>query len=444
MPLLATLSGAERAHVCPGSTALAKVGNVGGASGSAQHEAIAILISKGREVMLAALADICARWGVDEREEGFIRAKMRQFAAPVPKCDDGDGSASALCEMGLCLLADRRVIEVEGGRGRYEVPEGSAIAGSIDAMWSEPEPLRFRTPEDPEGDPIVSPQGSTLWIVDWKTGDDSNISRADRNRQILWGAVLAAKWTGAERVMPALCFVEPDSMPEGRWDMRRQRGAWPGAPLRPRPYDREELATIEAELLADHCAWVEQTRRHAAGEPLDLVTGVHCEHCPAKGACPAWVAPVRALVTAPGSRLAKGPLTREEASTLATVLPTARKALDAADAALRGYVAEHGSVALPDGRVYGPQGQSWTEKTFETRGTYQVLADEIGAEEADAAFLCTMGSIEEAIRIAHEKRGIKRELGSTMRRVMAKLKEAGAITETPVVRMKAHHPIDRE
>lgn len=443
MALLATLSGAERAHVCPGSTALAKVGDVGGASGSAQHEAIALMISEGRDAMLAALSDICARWGVDGREEGFIRSRMRRFAPPVPKCDDEQASP-ALCEVGLCLLADGRVIEVNGGRGRYEAPEGAVIAGSIDAMWSEPEPLRFRTPEDPAGEPIVCPQGSTLWIVDWKTGDDSNVSRADRNRQILWAAVLAAKWTGAERVMPALCFVEPDSMPEGRWDMRCQPGPWPGAPRRPRPYDRTELETIEAELLVDHRAWVEQARRHAAGEPLDLVTGAHCEHCPAKSACPAWVAPVRALVASPGTSLAKGPLTREEAAALATVLPTARKALAAADAALRAYVAEHGPVLLPDGRVYGPRVQAWSDKAFATRATYQLLADEIGAEDADAAFSCTKGSIEEAIRLAHEKRGIKRGLGSTMGRIMAKLKEAGAITETPAVRMKAHHPIDKE
>lgn len=444
MGLLATLSGAERAHVCPGSTALAKVGNVGGASGSAQHEATALMISEGRDTMLAALSDICARWGVDEREEGFIRAKMRQFAPPVPKRDDGDDATPALCEVGLCLLADGSVIEVEGGRGRYEAPEGAVIAGSLDVMWSEPEPLRFRRDGDPLGEPIVCPPGSTLWLCDWKTGDDSNVSRADRNRQILCAAVLAAKWTGAERVMPALCFVEPDSMSEGRWDMRRQRGAWPGAPLRPRPYDREELAVIEAELLADHRAWVEQARRADAGEALDLVTGAHCEHCPAKGACPAWVAPVRALVASPSQSLARGPLTREEAASLATVLPTARKALDAADVALRAYVAEHGPVALPDGRFYGPQVQPWTDKTFATRATYQVLADEIGAEEADVAFSCTKGSIEEAIRVAHEKRGIKRELGSTMGRIMVKLREAGAITETPAVRMKAHHSIDKE
>lgn len=469
MTLLATLSGAERAHICTGSTALAKVGSVGGASGSVQHEAIALMISEGREAMLAKLSDICARWGVDEREEGFVRAKMHKFAPPIPKRDDSDEAVAAFVEVGLCLLANGDVVEVSGGRGQYVVPDNAIIAGSIDVMWSEPEPLRLvfcepclsvgyvNAPPDQSPDDVrrcdacngfrrrvECPAGTTLWIADWKTGDDSNVSRADRNRQILWAAALAAKWTGAERVMPALCFADFDSMPEGRWDMRRRPGAWPGAPLRPRPYDRDELATIEAEIMADHRAWVDQARRYTANEPLSLTTGAHCEHCPAKGACPAWVAPVRALIAVDPARLAKGALMHDEAVSLALVLPTARKAVDAADEALRVYAERNGPVALPDGRVYGPQVQPFTDKTFATRATYEVLAEEIGPENADLAFYATKGSIEESIRLAHEKSGIKRQGRSTMGRVMAKLKEANAITESPVVWMKAHHPVDKE
>jgi hypothetical protein len=115
-----------------------------------------------------------------------------------------------------------------------------------------------------------------------------------------------------------------------------------------------------------------------------------------------------------------------------------------ADEALRAYVAEHGPVALPDGRVYGPQVQPWQAREFATRLTYEVLEEEIGAESADLAFGATKDSIEEAVRVAHEKSGIKRQHRVAMGRIMAKLKDVGAITESPVMHMKAHHPVDKE
>ncbi len=149
---------------------------------------------------------------------------------------------------------------------------------------------------------------------------------------------------------------------------------------------------------------------------------------------------MRALIARAPEDLKQGVLSVGDAALLVAQIPRARAVLDAADRALKAAVEIHGPIPLSDGRVYGPQTQRWKKKTFATRETYQVLEDEIGADEADAAFSTSAEAIEDAVKAAHAARSIKRQVAPTMKRLFARLFEAKAITEEPVVHWKAHHP----
>lgn len=70
------------------------------------------------------------------------------------------------------------------------------------------------------------------------------------------------------------------------------------------------------------------------------------------------------------------------------------------------------------------------------------IAEVLGAEAADHAFETSKSAIESAIAAAHARAGIKRQVSPTTRRVLARLYEAGAIVEEPVVHVHAHHPVD--
>ena len=67
------------------------------------------------------------------------------------------------------------------------------LAGTIDAMWSEPAPLFVDNIEQ-----TTCPPGSTLWVVDWKTGIENNVPPPAKNWQLRASAV---------RVMPNDAFV---------------------------------------------------------------------------------------------------------------------------------------------------------------------------------------------------------------------------------------------
>lgn len=402
-----TLSGLQRATICTASAVLPRYESHGSAAnlGNALHEMIDKMIKGDRAITNDAIADA---WDLSGIERGRFFTLARTFRPKIP--------AGTVSEAALGLFEDGDTSTVEGARGDYKQVEGLILAGTIDAMWSEPEPFVDM------GDWSMCPTGSTLWVVDWKTGTENNVPPPAKNWQLRAGAVLAALQTQATRVIPAICFVEDG---EGRWDI--------GAPI-----EAAELEEIKRRLLENLSDIETAARDYEAGIGPRAVTGSHCEHCPARPGCPSHVAEARAMVTDYAARDLSVPLSAKEAAHLAAMLPTAEKVLEQVKKAIRAYAAENGPIPLADGRVYGPQHAK--RDTYATRPSYEALAAEIGEEAADEAFRTSKGAMYDAIGAAHDAKGIKRKKGAAMANVLEKIKAGGGLTSRVVEVWTAHHP----
>ncbi len=413
-----TLSGLQHVAACPGSVSIPRIQRAGGSAsalGSAIHELIETTIAPVADAPPEVNAEIIAlARGLATDDAGRLAFLASNLRLPIP--------AGALAEVPLGYWSDGTVRRVTGGAGSYE-DEGQILSGTIDAMWAEPEPLtpgysRYRAtdPWDP-----MCPPGSTLWITDWKGGDDEHVTPIDRNWQLRGAAVLAARWTGARRVIPALCFVNAAECAVAVREGRVYEGRWEvGAPL-----DAAALVAIEADMRAVlarargagghgedglrmlrvpvHDVASVQDREQAAGSvrvpqaPIaPLVLGPHCEHCPARGACPALAAEAMTLARGDGLYLPPGgALTRDAASRLAALLAPARRFLDAVEVAVRAHAEAHGPIPLADGREYGPATEEAT--TYKTAPTFEALAAVVGDEAANEAFETSTAALKRAV-----------------------------------------------
>lgn len=411
---LLTLSGLQQAATCPGSAVLPRFGNVSVKAdmGSAAHEYNAVLGEEGRLAADEQADDIADRWGLTGKERAIFFARARALDLQIPE--------GAIYELPLCLRADGSIEPVQGGRGEYLVPDDALVAGTLDILFATPEPLL---------DERWCPAESVLWTPDLKTGSDAHVAPIARNWQARVSALLGARWTGAEAVVPAIVYPSAGG---GSWDVHMEHG-------RPAPLRAEGLAQVEREVRELHATVLEQAERVAAGNLPRLVTGAHCTYCAARPGCPAHVTEARALATGE-LRLAPGPLTDEQARRGAGILGPVKATTKTLEEALRVHVGEHGPIALPDGRVYEPQ--AGEELVFFTRATYEALRAEVdplvgpdeGARLVDAAFSTTKDAVYGVIRAAHEKAGLKRRMKVAFERVASRQIRADAeATEAVVV-----------
>ncbi len=483
-----TLSGLGHAAACPGSAALPRVGRLGGSEfGSATHEMLSERIDGAP--WSDDTAPIAERWQLDADDAGRLAFLARVFRPDVP--------AGALAEVPLGLFEDGSVRRVEGARGSYEDLPGLILAGTIDVMWSEPQPIAFDrhgSSFDPD-EPLLQ-DGSTLWLADWKAGEDRYVAPIARNWQLRGAALLAARWTGAARVIPALCFVDPGEASEVLRAGKLYSGRWEvGAPLGAVELDaierevREVIARAKGESdVRDHGEGVRAAgeglgRRGdggggggereaailpdarepapdgrsdrgagqaaeirgglrglspgAAGLRPHLITGPHCEHCDSRAFCPAQLTEVRALV-APAEVSDQLALTDEQASHLAGLLPRAESVTRNLRAALEAHVEARGPIAMANGKVWGPVVE--TRERLDVRKTYEALAAEIGEEGADRAFKTGKGAVGDAIARAHAGAGIKRQVAPTVGRVLGAVREAGGIERIEHIEHRAYWP----
>ena len=412
-----TLSGLQQASVCPGSAVLPRIGSTSTKAdiGSALHEFNAIRGEHGKMAADEQGDAIADRWSLEGKDRAVFFARARSLDLGIP-----DG---ALFEQPLCLRADGTVEPITGGRGEYHVPDDAIVAGTLDILFATPEPIQ---------DGAWCPRDSVLWAADLKTGDDAYVPPIARNWQARVSALLGARWTGADVVVPAIVFP---STTGSSWDVPMQHG-------RPVPLRRKELEQIDADVRALHSTVMAQAERVAAGKVPKLVTGTHCTYCPARAGCPAHVSEARSLI-AGELGLTMGPLTREQAVKAAGLLGPARAAVKALEEALRAHVEAFGPLPLPDGKVYGPT--TVEDTTYHTRGTYQAMIEEfepiVGAELADQiasnAFKATKGSIYDAIDEAHTFAGMKRQKKNAFERIVS---TPGVVTKEQSVRWWAHYP----
>lgn len=441
-----TLSGLQLVAACPGVVTLPRRQRTGRAPvlGTAIHKLI-------QEKIEGTADEWRPRPFLDELSLddagrlGFLAENMR---LPVPP--------SALCEVPLGYWPDGSVRRVDGGAGVY-TDEGQILSGTVDAMWSEPVPLGVMGAGGHEA-VTIAPGAQALWVVDWKTGDDEHVPPVDRNLQLRAGAVLAARWTGARRVIPALCFVNAAECAAAVRESRVYTGRWEvGAPLDAAALDgierdmRAVLARARGEAsdgrgaedqtdhrggLAGHRVSsrgpgsgtgrgahhhvdggrdleapgespVSDAAGSRSGSRAPLILGPHCEHCPARGSCPALAAEALTLARAEGLYIPPGgALTRDAAARLVGMLGPARRVLEAVEVAVRAHVREHGPLRLPSGQEYGPELEQTTR--FVTGPTFDALSAVVGEERAQGAFEATGASLKRALD--GEPRGAWRRL----------------------------------
>ena len=408
-----SLSSLARGNACLGSLVLPQIRRAGGSEvGSAVHDFLERRVNVSAAAAFDARDAIADRWQLADEDRDEYERLTRRFDPAIPE--------GAIAEVPIVLLADGSVRPAVGARGEYDVPADAVIAGTLDLVWSEPEPLVVERDADGRLVAARCPTGSTLVVVDWKTGDAEWVAPARVNAQVRSGAMLAARWTGATRAVAGVCFVRPGP---GAWDMGPAMG--PG-----------ELAAIERDLVTQAERERDEHARVATGEPPRLTTGPHCDWCGSRPLCPAHVAEARALAAMDAPSMLARPLTTEEASKVAGILASVRRVVEKADAALRLHVAANGPIPLADGRVWGPE--PTTRVAYDAGRTVDALAEEIGREAASAAVSVSASSIERAIAAAHEAAGIKRQVAPTKRRVLEAIRAHDGVTETPSERWTAH------
>lgn len=403
-------SALPRIELCPASAVLPQVGSTSEAAdkGSALHQHIRDRAELGIDLAVARLEEVCARWGLSETETAFLRARLMKFTWTPP--------AGAICELRLAVMPDWTVKRVPEDQRWVE---GALFTGQFDVVWAEPSPLVVG-----EDGSVHCPAGSVLWALDVKGGQDRHVTTIERNLQVAFYAWAAARWTKAQRAIPAICYPGAG---EGEWDV-------PG-----RMWGPAELDAVEARLKKLWGDCERQERALAEGQPLSLTEGRHCGYCPAQTHCPAKTALLKSLCTDSPAPLGAAPLTASEATRIASSLVFVERFLERARSALRSYVEDQGPIDLGDGVVWGPQQVNRTEILPEA--AREVLEEELG-EHANAAIKLdiTGASIERAIKAQLEARGLTRGVAPTKRRIWAKLGEAGALVSKSRTEWKAHRP----
>lgn len=403
-------SALPRVESCPPSAVLPQVGSESekADSGSALHDHMRDRAELGVDDAVAKLDERLAKWGLSEREAGFLRARLMKFEWSPP--------AGALCEVRLALWPDWTVTRVPAEQ-RF-VP-GALFTGQFDVVWSEPAPLVVN-----EDGSIHCPAGSVLWVVDLKGGQDRYVTTIERNLQIAAYTFLAARWTGAKHAVPAALYPGPG---QGTWDA-------PATAWGPREIDAVERRLRELFIKLE----IEE-RSLAEGLPLDLVEGNHCLYCPALTRCPAKTAFFKAIVDEGELPHGPLPLSATDRRTLANALPMMERITKQLRHLLEADVGESGPIDLGDGIVWGPETTERTE--ILAVPARAVLERELGEYAAEAMTLEISGtSIERAIKKKHEAEGIARQGAPAKRRLWAKLGEAGALGQKQRTEWKAHRP----
>ncbi len=327
-------SGAFRVEACAASAVLPKTesSNYAARLGIAFHSHRELLATDGYRAAIEALPRLAAEQDVDVVE---LTRMARGCGWAVPR--------GALAEVSLAVLPDASVCRVEGGHGHYpNLPPGAFAPGQLDLMWAEPSPLVK------DGDRWRCPPESTLWVLDYKTGDEDNVAPVDRNVQLRNLAYKAARWTGATKVMPAILFIGPHGTQ--RWDVPRR-------PLRDHHEWRidNDLFVILRDMMARQERVAAQARileEHGRPELLSYTTGSHCTYCKSRFVCPAIVAEMKALVGAvPGL----DEMTPETLAHLAQIAPMLEAAASRVKDVLRDWVVTNNKpIPLPPGTVWGP------------------------------------------------------------------------------------------
>jgi len=391
-------SSLHRAEECPASQALPCVGHVNMPAnvGSAIHDHLELRAKHGIEKAFAEIEAICDRWGLVDVTRDVTIARCHKFKWVPP-----DG---ATAELPLAWDAEGRAIMVDGGRGTYNLPPGAWGPGTIDILWSEPEPLVWT--HDPRFGNCLAvphcPEGSTLFVADYKTGEDRYVPPVENNPQVASGAAKAANLTGAKNVVAMVIFVTGE---QGVWDVSE-------------PWGPGRLAAAKARVRAIHDSAM-QAKADVAKGVVRPREGMHCLYCDAFTHCPAKVDMITSVLGSGRPCYEVEDDLPKLVATIAQVETFVRNA----KALLRASVEETGkSIDLGGGLYWGEKVGSRLK--FVSHKTLPVLKNELG-EDAIDAFETTKARIRAVVKAHLEAQGIRRKGAPTARRILEQIEKAG-------------------
>ena len=387
-----------RLYKCVGSAALPGYGHDGeeSAIGIAKHAALALRATMPVDEANEEFYNLARGLGVEEKACSIAESELRAFTWVPPK--------GCLVEQALALLEDGSVVAVSGGHGSYDsAPEPAILAGQIDVMWSEPEPIC-----KVDGEWRV-PAGSVLYVADFKTGVEANVEPVERNQQILGYCLLAARWLKADRAMPVVIFTKRGL---GDWDVAQ-------APLGAAALDR-----IEARYRNKLVELADARAKFARGEPLPLVEGPQCTFCPAQSHCPANTAAIMKMLDEVDSY---GDLPIP-ASRIGDMLQMKRRLAGAVakiDRVAKAIIAVDGPIQLGEALAWGKV--PTTKDEIDPKIALPMLQEELG-EHADEALSISKAAIERGVAALHEATGVRRKKSPELSRIIGRLRKGGAIT----------------
>jgi RecB family exonuclease len=259
----------------------------------------------------------------------------------------------------------------------------------------------------------------SVYVADYKSGFRP-VPPARDNLQLRFLALAACRAHDRPRAVVAIIRLREDGT------------AW---------YDQaelsvEDLADTEGQLRT-LVAGIERVGEQVfAGETPAVTLGEHCSYCPAKTHCPAYTGLIRHLAQSPDEVLEEisSRLTPELASQAYARLKVAEEALELAKKALQSYARET-PIPLGGDMVYGEV--ETTRSSIDAEVAAGVLKEAYGAKVADAAIeqSVSQASIKRALEAAKPK---GKKVQAALEEVLAKLREAGGLTEKPVRMLKEH------
>lgn len=224
--------------------------------------------------------------------------------------------------------------------------------------------------------------GSHIYVVDWKTGQERHDPAT--SRQLLHAAYCVAQ------IYADSCAGEPQ-LPKPRTTIAFAYLTEDGVDLREHEIDPEDWPRI-----LDYITYPAIKRGLAAAQyektgQIDVRTGLHCQWCPAKLACPATRAGVE-LVRQAESELPAGLLRPEEVATYYRAWLQVKL--------VGGQIEQAARLLAADGLLPGYRLEQETRQRVDGATAYQVLIEAHGIETARAACEITTskGAIRDAIR----------------------------------------------
>jgi hypothetical protein len=366
--------------------------------GTAKHAALALRTAMTIDEANDAFAEIARGLGVPADEIGIAEAELRGFRWMPPK--------GAISEKALALLASGEVVATRGGHGHYEeAPEGTILAGQLDLVWSEPEPIRMI------GGEMRVPPGSILYVDDYKTGEPANVDPVENNHQILGYSMLAAKFYKADRVVPIMTFTTKG---QGEWD------------ITPQPLGEAAIERVEKRIRL----------KLEAGGALPLVEGPHCTYCPAAAHCPANTAAIINMLGEVES-YGEAPIPPERLPDMLDMKKRFGRAVEQIERVAIAIVsATKAPIDLGDGKAWGPV--EATRDEIKPKVALPIIQAQLGEHADHAMGKISKASLERAIGAHHSANGIQRQKAPAMRLLLNMLRNEKAIDTVKIVEHRFH------